>query len=208
MDKDLELKISETIKYIFDGVDLRRLSGYQKRQMIFSHLCDNLEYDFDLLDRIHDNEVNKTRITRNPRQELDSIVFNNKGICSAISQYYKLLLEQVGIKSYCIICDDGTAVNHQFTMVYDEGHNAYSFDDITSVIVGKGNKREFFDYDCDYARSKGQGHKKIMEDEKFVVLPEEYIDYLVGRRQSFSETLTTLPTNVISIKSLMKSKEM
>lgn len=208
MDKDLELKISETIKSIFDGVDLRRLSGYQKRQMIFSHLCDNLEYDFDLLDRIHDNEVNRTRITRNPRQELDSVVFNNKGICSAISQYYKLLLEQVGIKSYCIICDDGTAVNHQFTMVYDEGHNAYSFDDITSVIVGRGEKKDFFDYDIVQAKSKGQGNKEIMDSEQFVVLPEEYIDYLVGRRQSFSETLTTLPTNVISIKSLMKSKEM
>ena len=207
MDKDLELKISETIKSIFDGVDLRRLSGYQKRQMIFSHLCDNLEYDFDLLDRIHDNEVNKTRITRNPRQELDSVVFNNKGICSAISQYYKLLLEQVGIKSYCIICDDGTAVNHQFTMVYDEGHNAYSFDDITSVIVGRGEKKDFFDYDIVQAKSKGQGNKEIMDSEQFVVLPEEYINYLLSREKSPIQTIEKLPLNISSVKDILETKE-
>lgn len=200
MDKSIELKIKETINLIFSQRDITMLSDYQKRKKIFSYLCDTLNYDFKLLSKIIDNKVNKTKISRNPQEELKNVIFNQTGICSSISQYYKLLLEQLGIKSYCIVCDDGTLVNHQLTLVYDNKNKAYSFDDITSVIVKHGEKHEYFDYDMKSAKAKGQGNKKIMDDESFVVLPEEYIDCLVDRIKSPFDSLKNLPINIDSIK--------
>ena len=201
MDKNLEIKIKEAIKTIFNNVDINELSNYQKRQIIFSHLCKTLSYDFELLSKIYDNQVNKTKNKRNPKEELQSVVFNNVGICNAISQYYKLLLEQVGVKAYCVICDDGTPVNHQLTLVYDVESGFYSFDDVTSVIVKRGEREDFFDYDIEHANAKGQGNKKIMQDESFVLLPEEYINnFAIGRDSSPYESLTTLPTNISSTK--------
>ena len=55
MDKNLKLKINETIRHIFKDVDLSSLSAHQKRQTIFSYLCGCLKYDFDLLEKIHNN---------------------------------------------------------------------------------------------------------------------------------------------------------
>lgn len=200
MNKEIEDKINGTIKSIFSNVDISSLSQYEKRQKIFSYLCDSLKYDFELLNKIHDNEVNKTKFKRNLVVELNNTILNGIGICSSISQYYKLLLEQVDIKSYCVVCDDGTPVNHQLTLVYDIGNDSYSFDDVTSVIVGRGEKKDFFDYDIVQAKSKGQGNKEIMDSEQFVILPEDYVDFLVGRDKSFSETLTRIPYNVFSVK--------
>ena len=194
--KYFENKLSEILK----NEQISQLSQYEKRQRIFSHLCDIIRYDFDLLYKINDNEVNKTKIKRNPKEELQNVINNNIGICSSISQYYKLLLEQVGIKSYCVICDDGTPVYHQLTLVYDNESGTYSFDDITSVIVKRGEKQDFFDYDIEYAKSKGQGNKKVMDNEEFFILPEEYINCLVGREKSFSETLNIIPTNISSAR--------
>lgn len=207
MDKNLKSKINETIRHIFKDVDLSLLSAYQKRQTIFSYLCGCLKYDFDLLEKIHNNAVNKTKIFRNPREELKDVVFNNKGICSSISQYYKLLLEEVGIKSYCVICDDGTPVNHQLSFVYDNDSEFYSFDDVTSVIVKKGTEEEFFDYDLEYAKSKNQGKKKIMESEEFYILSEDYINYLLSREKSPIQTIEKLPLNIRSVKDILETKE-
>ena len=207
MDKNLKSKINETIKDIFKDVDLSLLSAYQKRQTIFSYLCGYLKYDFVLLEKIHNNAVNKTIIVRNPREELKDVVFNNKGICSSISQYYKLLLEEVGIKSYCVICDDGTPVNHQLTLVYDIENDSYSFDDVTSVIVGRGEKKDSFDYDIVQAKSKGQGNKEIMESEEFYILPEDYINYLLSREKSPIQTIEKLPLNISSVKDILETKE-
>lgn len=208
MDRELELKIKEIVTCVFEGVDFDLLSQYQKRKMIFSYLCDLVNYDVEFLKKIRDNAVYGTPISRSPKEELRNVILNNKGICSAISQYYKLLLEEVKITSYCVICDDGTPVNHQLSLVYDSDSGVYSFDDITSVIVNKGNKSDFFDYDIEGAKSKGQGLKKIMDNEEFVILPEDYINYLVGREKSFSEMLKFIPRNICSIKNLTKTKEM
>ena len=207
MDKNLKSKINETIRHIFKNVDLSLLSAYQKRETIFSYLCGSLKYDLNILEKIHNNAVNKTKIVRNPREELKDVVFNNKGICSSISQYYKLLLEEVGIKSYCVICDDGTPVNHQLTLVYDIENDSYSFDDVTSVIVGRGEKKDFFDYDIVQAKSKGQGNKEIMDSEQFVVLPEDYINYLLSREKSPIQTIEKLPLNISSVKDVLQTKE-
>ena len=45
-----------------------------------------------------------------------------------------------------------------------------------------------------------------MNDQSFVVLPEDYINYLVNREINFSESLDKLPENIISIKNKSKTK--
>lgn len=200
MDKQIELKIKDLTSQIFKGININKLSDYEKRQIIFSYLCDNVKYDYDLLDKIYQNQVYKTKIRRDLIAELKSAIFDNLGICNSISQMYKLILENVGIEAYCVICDDGTPVNHQMSMVYDRNKDVYSFDDITSVIVGRGSKEEFFDYDIDFAKLKGQGNKKVLNDDEFVVLPGDYVDFLVGRKSGFSKSLEKIPSNLAPVK--------
>lgn len=197
---EIQTKIKEKIKQIFFCYDMDKLSLYEKRKIVFEYLCNNLSYDFKLLEKIKYNVSNFPKIPRNPYTELKSVFDNNIGVCNAISQYYKLLLEEIGISSYCVVCDDGTNVNHQLVVVENAEDDSYSFDDITSVIVDRGTKEEFFDYDLEFANSHNQGNKCISDEEKWVILPEEYIDFLVGRDQSTVRKLDYLPTNIKSHK--------
>lgn len=202
IDKKLDTKINE----IFENKALYALSPYERRKTIFEYLCNNLTYDYELLDKIKDVEINKQKLPRNPHQELMSVMDNNNGICNAISQYYKLLLEKVGIKSHCVVCDDLTEVNHQMLIVYNEETSTYSFDDVTSVIVGRGTKEEYFDYDLDKARFYGQGQRILITDQYFTILPEEYIDYVTNRPQGKYQTLDKLPANISSVKKQVSTK--
>lgn len=202
----IKCELINLINKIFYNYDINDLSYYEKRKMIFEYLIENLSYDYQLLEEIKNAKINKIGISRNPIKELNSVIDSKKGICNAISQYYKLLLEIVGIKSYCVICDDATEVNHQLNLVYDSDNDSYSFDDITSVIVGRGTIEDYFDYDLQFANSINQGNKNIMNDQSFVVLPEDYINYLVNREISLSETLERLPNNISSIKNKFKNK--
>ena len=146
------------------------------------------------------NQSKGNRLHRNPYYELKSVIDNNTGICNAISQYYKFLLEQVGIKSYCVICDDGTDVKHQLVIVYDDENNVYSFDDVTSVIVGRGDKDTFFDYDIEVANKNNQGTKEILKNDKWLVLDDEYVSFLVGRDFPKYPVITELPSNIEMVK--------
>lgn len=184
---------------------INTLSKFEKRQIIFSYLCKTVRYDYELLDKIKNSKT--IRISRNPREEFRSAVFDSLGICSAISQYYKLLLEEVEIKSYCVVCDDGTSVNHELTLVYDDDNDTYSFDDVTSVIVKLGSEQDFFDYDLEYANSKNQGNKKVFGDEEFFVLPEGWLNYVFNRTSS-CESLSKIPHNIESVKHIEEQSSM
>lgn len=178
---EIEPKLKLEIETIFKNVNIKTLTDYEKRKMIFEYLTNNLDYDYKLLEDIINFEVFKKRITREPYLELKSVIDNKKGICNAISQYYKLLLEQVNIFAYCVICDDGTNVKHQLNLVYDKDKDAFSFDDVTSVVVKRGSSSEYFNYDIKKANAMNQGKKPVVEDDEWVILPEEYVNYLVGR---------------------------
>ena len=112
-------------------------------------------------------------------------MYDKNGICNSISQYYKLLLEEVGIYSLCVICDDTTDVNHQLNLVYDEDNDTYSFDDITSVIVKKGDANQYFDYNLENANSYGQGKKPNQADELWTVWPTSIINFVVGKNDNW-----------------------
>lgn len=200
MDKKIEHRLTDVINTIFKDKNLVEMPKQEKRQEIFSYLCDNLTYDLGLLEKIVENEVGKTRNRRDPVEELHDAVFNNHGICSSISQFYKLLLEQVGVKSYCVVCDNGMEVPHQLSLVYDDESKTYSFDDITSVIVKLGSKQDFFGYDVETARLKNQGNKPVLDGDNYIVLPEDYIDFLVNREKSTYQTITSLPANIQKVQ--------
>lgn len=196
----------KTINTIFANYDINQLSCYEKRRIIYEYLANTLSYDYDTLDKINDFKKTGNPVARNNIQELYNVMYNKKGLCNAISQYYKLLLEQVGIKAYCVICDDGTLVKHQLNLVYDDDNDSYSFDDVTSVIVQRGDISDFFDYDIAFANSVNQGKKIIMNSHYFFVLPEDLINYLVKRKESLCEKLVYLPDNIVSKKNIKKIK--
>lgn len=205
MDYYIERRINDTINYIFKDYDINKLSCYAKRKIIYNYLISNLSYDYELFEKIKNFKVNGVRVRRNPEEELIKVIDAEIGICSSISQCYKFLLEKVSIKSYCVICDDGTDVRHQLNLVYDSDNDIYSFDDVTSVIVGKGTKEDYFDYDLSFANYVGQGNKILINEQNFVLLPEECINKIVRRKGGLCKTLETLPKDIVSMKKRKRS---
>lgn len=197
---EIRKQLQNTLKEIFYKYDLENLSDYKKRKVIFEFLCKNISYDYELLKEIRDFHINKKKVSRDSFLELSNVMNNRIGICNAISQYYKLLLEEMGITSYCVICDDGTPVKHQLNLVYDDYNKTYSFDDVTSVIVGRGTKEEYFDYDLESAYLFNQGNVEVFKDKKWFILPDGYINYLIGREKEPTILLEQLPNNISSIK--------
>lgn len=197
---EISMNLKITLEEIFSNYDFQNLSSYEKRKIIFKFLCENIKYDYELLNGIRDFKESRKQISRNPFIELSNVINKKIGICNAISQYYKLLLEEVGITSYCIICDDGTQVKHQLNLVYDDYHEIYSFDDVTSVIAGRGTDEEYFDYDLETANYFNQGNVEIFNDKKWIILPENYINYLIGREETSVMNLENLPNNIASVK--------
>lgn len=199
--------LHKNLNIIFQDCDINLLNNYEKRKIIFEYLCNNVSYDYDLLDNIRNFVLYKTPVVRELYLELENVIYNHKGICNSISQYYKLLLEEVGIKASCVICDDGTPVKHQLNLVYDDINDSYSFDDVTSVIVNRGTIEDFFDYNLEFANSVDQGNEIVLDDKYWVILPNDYINYLVGKNSDSAEELSFLPDNIISVKGNLKGKQ-
>lgn len=213
-------KLHTELGKIFQGINYSEMSDYEIRRTIFEYLCKNLEYDYDLLNLIRDipklrkqKDFNRNfgydyetakALTRDPYAELASVIDDHVGICNAISQYYKLLLEQMGIKTHCVICDDGSSVKHQLNLVYDKDQDTYSFDDITSVIVGKGDLNTFFNYDIEKANSLKQGTQEILDGMKWVVLGDDYVYALVGKDIPAIYGRMEIPDNIASVKGVHK----
>lgn len=186
---NISSKISETCANIFYDYNISELSSYEKRKIIFDYLCDNLEYDWDLYESILEFTKQKlgthkpVRVfQRDSKKELHNAIFQGKGICNTIAQYYKLLLQHMNIYSVQICCDDNTDVKHALNLVYDEEHNTYSFDDITSVIVHLGTKEQFFDYDIEDAKQMEQGRRQIRDNKYWYIISSIYINYLVDNK--------------------------
>ena len=178
-------KLDEMLILAFKDYNLEELASMQKRNIIFNYLTNNLKYDYQILEGIKSNYENKNnKVARDLSGEVMSVIYEKKGICNAISQVYKLLLEKIGIYSMCICCNDSTTVPHQLNLVYNKEENAFSFDDITSVIVGRGTNEDFFNYDIDDANKLGQGNKDVSKGQKWLALPTEMVYFLVGRKDN------------------------
>lgn len=195
---EIREKLIQELKIIFANENINTLTDYEKRKIIFDYLSQKISYDYNKLEAIRNIKLGIVkRIDRNLRKELIDTIILKKGICNSISQYYKLLLELVGIKSYCVVCDDGTEVNHQLNIVEDSITGYYSFDDITSVIVKRGSKEDYFDYNLETAYNHSQGLKNIEAyDQAWFVIPDELIYYYVNRND-VPDNLQEFPINKI-----------
>lgn len=190
--KDVELKAINELKIIFANVNISCLTKKQIRYQIYKYLVENYKYDIELYTKIKSyNEKLKQNpklqhLKRNVTYEFNNLINNRIGICSSISQYYKLLLELVKIKSACIICDDGTSVRHQLNVIYDDDTNEYSLDDVTFGIVNK-NSEIYFNYDIETAHKYNQGINSIQiqnVDYKWLRVDESYINLIYGRSKT------------------------
>lgn len=198
---------------IFKGVNINELDFYTRRKMIFEYLCNNIVYDYELLEKIKINNLNRDiGVKRDAYLEIESVLKNRMGVCNAIAQVYKLLLEKVNIYSLCVICDDSTNIKHQLNLVYDEENDSFSFDDVTSVIVNRGTVDEFYDYDLEDATKNKQGGKPVYNGNCWMYLPTDYIYFLVGKNDSeylkynYEQNKSyEIPNNIISNKKRTKA---
>lgn len=201
-------ELDKVYKKIFKNININSLDYYTKRKMIFEYLCTNIQYDYDLLEKIKlKNEKSDYILKRDHYLEIESVLKNSKGVCNAISQIYKLLLEKVGIYCMCVICDDGTNIKHQLNLVYDEESDSFSFDDITSVIVNRGNSNLYFDYDMEDANNYNQGLRPIFKNINWAYLPTGYIYSIVEKKSSTllqsnieDSNPFSIPENIVSLK--------
>lgn len=163
-------------------------------------------------ERISDNNY---RTGRNPYLELEDTIYNHKGICNSISQYYKLLLEYNGIYSVCVICDNMLPKNHEINLVYDDEYDIYSFDDVTSAIINKNIMDKCFDYDIEQAKEINQGLRTVgylngndpIFDTFGVILSTDTINYYVGRENSSHLKYGLETNNNIQLPDNIKSRK-
>jgi len=195
--EEIDKKIENKINEIFNDTNITSLSQYEIRKRIFEHLIDSIEYDHDLLDKIEFNKKNiSKKFSRNPYEEFETVMNEKKGVCNGIAQYYKLLLEKVGIYAFCINCMisyNGEQLGHQLNLVYDYENKTFSFDDVTMAILNpnKDKKMTYLDFDLEEANEKNEkyGMRPLYDNILWQILSEEYINLLLGRKNNKLELL-------------------
>lgn len=185
--------VSSTISEIFEGKVLSTMGDNDKALEIYKYLTKTISYDFPLL------EQRKKRGRVNLFQEMVDVFEKHTGICSSLSQVYKLLLESVNIESKAIICNDGNPVLHQLLIVKDKESDKWIFSDITRGIIFKNEEGlANFSYGLDRCPSINQ--------EILGVLPEMIYDGVlrrnIDRQENFAYlnnfSLFDLPNNVLN----------
>lgn len=199
--KEISNKLDYEISKIFQSYNLDTLSQFEKRKIIFDYCVNEIKYDKQKLLEIKFQKTNPYfKIERNPYFELESVINNKIGICNAISQYYKLLLEKVSIYSCCINCiiyHDNEKLGHQLNLVYNSD-KTFSFDDVTLAILEKEDN--YFNFDMNDAKNKKEkyGIEPIYDNNKWMILNEEYINLIIGRNKE--EIKNELTSNYRNIK--------
>lgn len=189
--KEIDKKITNKINEIFIN-NIHELTQFEKRKIIFNYLINNIKYDNELLDKIKFNKMKLSKTyERNPYYEFETVMNNQIGVCNGIAKYYKLLLEKIGIYSYCINCTilyNGEPLGHQLNLVYDEEKNTFSFDDITMAIlnINKDKKQTYLDFDLQEANTKIEKYGTIPQynGTLWYILLEDNINMLFGREKN------------------------
>lgn len=184
--------VSSTISKIFEGKDLSIMKDNDKALEIYKYLTKTISYDFPLLDQ------RQKRGRVNLFQEMVDVFEKHTGICSSLSQVYKLLLESVNIESKAVICNDGNPVLHQLLIVKDKETDKWYLSDVTRGIIIKNEGLSNFSYGLDRCPSINQ--------EILGVLPEAIYDGVLKRTIDRQEdldhlndfSLFDLPNNVLN----------
>ncbi|MDD2208696.1 MAG: hypothetical protein PHU45_05065 [Bacilli bacterium] len=173
---EIEPLIEQKLKTIFNNDDYHNLSIYERRKKIYDYLCDTLEFD----------EEELYNQNKDIKKEIMDVLNNNKGICNSISYVYKILLEKVNVYSLVLFCKDEDDM-HTILLV-DNGNGTLSFDDISIGIYSKKvsgvgiSIEERFDYDLEDAKDMNQGIRKIDNNNNYLELPSESVNYFMGKK--------------------------
>ena len=187
-------KIKNDINDIFKDYNINELTDMQKRRIIYDFLCTSITYDNELFVKIAASKLKMIeRVKRNTPQELYDVVFKKKGVCNSICQYYKLLLDEIDIPSYYVVCNmnntledfgfdkNDKTIPHALNVVYDIDSDKYSFDDISLAII-KNDLNNYFAFDLKKAYQYNLGQSNVLKGIKFKTIDEAYIDMISGRR--------------------------
>lgn len=191
MDYDKLVKlVNNMIEDLFPN-GTQELNDREKALLIYKKLTNEPTYDFELL------ESRKRRGPVNLLMEVFDVFINKKGVCSSLSQAYKLILEQVGIEAKAVICDDGNEVLHQLLMIKDNESDTWYFSDVTRGILYKNEGLSNFSY--------GYDRCNLINQKMLGYLPECLYDAVYNRETKKSgeleklnsSNLCDLPTNII-----------
>jgi hypothetical protein len=170
--------VSNTISKIFESKDLATLSDDDKAQAIYKYLTTTTSYDFPLL------EQRKKRGPVNLLREMMNVFVNHTGICSALSQAYKLLLEKVGIGAKAVIVNDGNPVLHQLLIIKNKVEDNWYISDVTRGILYKEEGMDNFAYGLDRCEAINQ---RLLG-----FLPDSLYDAVFGKKVKRNEDFTKL----------------
>lgn len=191
--EDINKMVDKMFNDIFSGIDINKLSSYEKRKIIFEYLENNVAYDFEQFEVILESQMGIARVSRDLTKEFLDPLVNRKGICNGISQVYKLLLEKVGIYSMCIVCNivfENEIVPHQLNLVYNKDTNTFGFDDVTLAIIEQ-DLNNYFDFDDPENMQERYGVYPI-DKFRWMVFDDDLVNYYAKR----SKALVKRPTSV------------
>lgn len=189
--------LNEKVEEIFNQKDFDTISDFEKRRTIYLYLVNNNDYDFKLLNDI----LNKQRryyaeeVLAPLKGKNGQTNERGKGVCNGISYAYKLLLEQVGIKSMLVFgnikCNDveflkkegvdtrnvnynngAYFVEHMFILV-ENSDGTFSFDDPTCEILHRNEGVSYFNYDDIGCKYRNQVNIEGV--------PSDILDYIIER---------------------------
>jgi hypothetical protein len=184
--------VDNTINKIFEGKDLSQLNDYDKALLIYQYLINTISYDYLLLERRH-----KRSGPDNLLQEVLDVFEKHTGICSSMSQVYKLLLEKVNIQSVTVICNDGNPVSHQLLAIKNKDDNSWYFSDVTRGIIYKDEGLDNFCYGLDRCSYVNQKMLGTFPDSLYDAVFDRKIDRGEGRLQFNEFSLCYLPEKII-----------
>jgi hypothetical protein len=170
--------VSSTINKIFENCDLSTLSDDDKVQAIYKYLIKTTSYDFPLL------EQRQRRGHVNLLQEMLNVFQKHTGICSALSQVYKLLLEKDDIEAKAVIVNDGNPVLHQLLIIKNKANDNWYISDVTRGILYKEEEMDNFAYGLDRC--------EVINQRLLGFLPDSLYDAVFGRKIKRNEDLTKL----------------
>ncbi len=209
--KNVDYLFNEMLNDIFKDINLSSLNDYEKSFYVYDYLTKNIAFDDELwnekknLTKIKDSSerIKKAKNIPPHFQQIINVFLLKKGICSSLSQVYKVLLEKLGIIAVAVIGYDEDDL-HQLILV-KRGTN-WSFDDITLGIIKPEKRLEYFDYD-NYQEKK-QKMIGIMSEKDSAIIYKRSIykeEMFIEKEEEYG--LYKIPNNIKKIGSINNIKE-
>ena len=192
--KELADKVEEIIQYLnLDGKD-----DYDKIYEIYNYVCQNVEYDWEILDRVSewDGGLGYGQLAYEALCE-------GKSVCAGIARAMNLLLDRVGISSYYVIGSYFGAA-HAWNLVELDG--VYYFVDATADL-NKDTYEYFLKCEDDYSDHAWIGIEELESISSIEWAEKSFCDKVEGRYEKAGEFLINVGNGDIRIHSYTGHEE-